>query len=82
MRHRRDQMLDAAESPSAFDNLRALVQALLDAGTPAEVLLDDLGQIRGLVTSDQEEDVLDVMDLLTGWCAPGVALRPRGESGS
>ena len=79
---RRDQMLDAAESPSAFDDLRALVQALLDSGTPAEVLLDDLGQIRGLVTSDQEEVVLDVMGLLTGWCAPGVALRPKGESGS
>lgn len=78
--HRRDQMLDAAESPSAFDSLRTLVQALLDTGTPAEVLLDDLGQIRGLVTSDQEEAVLDVMDLLTGWCAPEATLRPRDGS--
>lgn len=59
-------MLQAVESDSGFEALRDLTQRFLDEGAPSEVLLDDLGQIRGLVP-DLEETVLDVMDLLVGW---------------
>lgn len=74
--HRRDLMLQTVES-GRFEGLRDLTQRLLDEGTPSEVLVDDLGQIRGLVSEDLEETVLDVMDLLVGWCAPSARLTPR-----
>lgn len=77
--HHRDQMIDAVESEPSFENLRAVVQRLLDEGMSTDVLLDDLSQIRGLVTEPQAETVLDVMDLLVGWCAPEARLKPRGE---
>lgn len=75
--HRRDLMLQAVESDSGFEDLHDLTRRFLDEGTPSEVLLDDLGQIRGLVSEDLEETVLDVMDLLVGWCAPSAKLTPR-----
>jgi hypothetical protein len=67
---RREAMLIAVESSGGFDNLRALVKRYLDKGIQGEQLLDDLSQIRALVADDLEESVLDVMDLLVGWCAP------------
>lgn len=73
---RRGQMLLAVEHPDGFERLRSVVKQLLDAGLPGEVLLEDLGQIRGLVSTDDEDKVLDVMDLLVGWCAPEFRLAP------
>lgn len=73
---RRDEMLAAVEHPDGFDRLRVVVKRLLDDGTPGAALLEDLSQIRGLVSTDDEEKVLDVMDLLTGWCAPEFRLAP------
>lgn len=67
---RRDQMLDAVESPEGFERLRDLVKGLLDSGLSEESLLEDLTQIRALVPDEVEDQVLDVMDLLVGWCAP------------
>lgn len=67
---RRDSMLIAVESSHGFDALRTLVKQYLDDGIRAEQLLEDLTQIRALVSEDVEEWVLDVMDLLVGWCAP------------
>lgn len=76
--HRRDRIIAAAESGDGFTNLREVVQTMLDDGVHADTLLDDLGQVRGLVTEAQEEIVLDVMDLVVGWCAPSARLKPRG----
>jgi hypothetical protein len=73
---RRDQMLLAVEHPDGFERLRAVVKQLLDEGAPGEELLEDLRQIRGLVSTDDEDKVLDVMDLLVGWCAPEFRLAP------
>ncbi len=73
---RRDEMLAAVEHADGFDRLRVVVRRLLDEGTPGAALLEDLSQIRGLVSTDDEEKVLDVMDLLTGWCAPEFRLAP------
>jgi hypothetical protein len=67
---RRESMLLSVEFSHGFDNLRALVQGYLDDGVSREQLLEDLSQIRALVPGDIEESVLDVMDLLVGWCAP------------
>jgi len=67
---RRQEMLQAVEGDGGFTALRDLVKRLLDGGVAGEILLEDLSQIRGLVSEHVEDLVLDVMDLLTGWCAP------------
>lgn len=78
---RRDEMLAAVEHAEGFDRLRGLVKRLLNEGTPGPALLEDLSQIRGLVSPDDEEKVLGVMDLLTGWCAPEFRLAPPEAEG-
>jgi hypothetical protein len=67
---RRESMLIAVESSNGFENLRTLVKGYLDDGIPSDQILEDLSQIRALVPENVEESVLDVMDLLVGWCAP------------
>ena len=79
---RRESMLIAVESSHGFDNLRALVKQYLDDGIRAEQLLEDLTQIRALVPEHVEELVLDVMDLLVGWCAPEFRLDRYGKDES
>jgi hypothetical protein len=74
---RRESMLTAVESSYGFDELRSLVKRYLDSGIPSNQLLEDLSQIRALVPEDVEESVLDVMDLLVGWCAPEFRLTSR-----
>lgn len=69
-------MLAAVEAIDGFDRLRAVVKQLLDEGVDSDVLTEDLGQIRGLVSTDDEDKILDVMDLLVGWCAPEFRLAP------
>ncbi len=55
-----------------------LSQQRLMAGQPREELLHDLEVFRGLLRDmgreDLEDDVLDVMDFVTGWCAPSARL--------
>ncbi len=70
-------MLDVVESSPGFERLRDLVQEFVDQGVPIERLVEDLDQIRGLVTEEQEDSVLDVMDLLVGYCAPQLRILPR-----
>ncbi|MER7249759.1 hypothetical protein [Kribbella sp. NPDC000426] len=77
---RRDEMLAAVEHASdGRERLRLVVQRMLNEGVADDALLEDLGQIRGLVSEDDEEKVLDVMDLLVGWCASQFRLRPSEE---
>jgi len=55
-----------------------LSQQRLMAGQPREELLHDLKVFRSLLRDmgreDLEDDVLDVMDFVTGWCAPSARL--------
>ncbi len=73
-------MLLAVEHHEGFERLRDVVKQLLDEGAPGEGLLEDLGQVSGLVSTADEDKVLDVMDLLVGWCAPGFRLAPLETS--
>jgi hypothetical protein len=66
----------AVEHPDGFERLRAVVKQRLNEGARTEGLLEGLGRVRGLVSTGDEDKVLDVMDLLVGWCAPEFRLVP------
>jgi hypothetical protein len=76
---RRHSMLLAVESAQGLDSLKELVQRYLNEGIGADLLVDDLDQTRTLVSDEVEETVLEVMDLLVGWCAPKFRLVRRQE---
>ena len=58
--------------------LRQYARECLNAGYPSEQLYADfMGAYEGISQRDDEERedaFLDVMDFLTGWCAPGARL--------
>jgi hypothetical protein len=60
--------------------LRDFVREQLDADYPSEQLYVDLirahQELSGSSEADEEREdaLLDVMDFLTGWCAPGARL--------
>lgn len=63
----------------ATQTLRAAVQDRLAAGDSREQITEQLTRLvmalRQEQRPDEEEDpVLDVLDMLTGWCRPGSAL--------
>ena len=55
-----------------------LAEQRLEAGESREELLHEFEIFRGLLRDmgreDLEDDVLDVMDFITGWCAPSARL--------
>jgi hypothetical protein len=73
-------MLRAVGAPGGRGRLGALIHELLDEGIATEQLLEDLTEIHALPPEDEEEAMLDIMDALTGWCAPCARLEPRRTS--
>jgi hypothetical protein len=62
---RRERLLTAVES-GGFRALHGAVKQLLDGGEHPQAVLNDLYDIRAL--APDEDEVLDTMDLLCGWC--------------
>jgi hypothetical protein len=67
----------AADDP--VEALRSLVRRRLAAGVPREQVTGELTRLvldlrRARQPEAAEEPVLDVLDMLTGWSAPGSAL--------
>lgn len=59
--------------------LRALARHRLAAGDPREQVIEELTRLVLDLREEQrpeeaEDPILDVLDMLTGWCAPGSAL--------
>jgi hypothetical protein len=54
----------------AVNAIRALVEELRRNGEQKETILARLQELRGSVSSEQEDVLLDVMDFLVGWCSP------------
>ena len=73
---RRDAMLFAVEEGSGFEDLRVVVKAYIDQGMSVLVIMEELEQIRGLLAEEQEDHVLDLMDLVVGYCRSEVRIGP------
>jgi hypothetical protein len=58
---------------SPIEELRVIVEGLLNRGYTKERILNEFERFRGQYQDDPYENILlDVMDFLTGWCGPHV----------
>lgn len=61
-----------------MDVLYDLSRELLDSGYPREALLEDfkhlIFELRERGDDEREDAVMEVLDVLTGWCAPSTRL--------
>ena len=73
---RRDAMIAAVEGEDGFKALKVVVRRFVAEEVPLPVLMNDLDQIRGLVSDEDEDHVLDVMDLVVGYCGPHARIGP------
>lgn len=68
----------ALKSPQAMWSLREAVQYLLTQKRTREAVLAELEDFQALLQKEEREEdedvVLEVMDFLTGWCSPQMAL--------
>ena len=70
-------MLEAVEGPSGFQSLRGVVVDLVEAGMSPDLLIEDMEQLRALISEEHEDIMLEVMDQLVGYCAPRTRILPR-----
>ncbi len=60
------------------DGLQDTVQKMIRAGRPPESLYEELKllalELRSEGRDDLEDEVMEVMDVLVGWCAPSARL--------
>jgi hypothetical protein len=75
-----ERLAAAAKSDDTFIAVRQVVQDLLNEGQTEEAILADLEKVRSFVSDEREDSVLDVMDLLVGWCAPSAKLKADPRS--
>ncbi len=80
-RERRGQLYGLANSstPGEFaDKLQDLVEELIADGHPRDELYEKLKHVALVLRRDGREDledeVLEVMDVLSGWCAPSARI--------
>lgn len=74
---RRDAMIDAVEAQGDGPSLGTVVSRFYKVdGIDIETLFRDLEQIRPLVADPLEERVLDVMDLVVGYCRDDIRIGP------
>lgn len=66
------------EPDALSDALYDLSRELLESGYPREALLDDFKRLvlklRERGDEEREDTVMEVLDVLTGWCSPGAKL--------
>jgi hypothetical protein len=78
-----DRFTESLTSAQPFDTLRRTVQALVDAGEPTQGTYDQLNtfalEFRAAGRETDEDAILDVMDLLVGFCAPELRIRVPGD---
>jgi hypothetical protein len=67
----------AMQSDPSGEKLRQIILALKQEGQTKEeiyeamnLLIDQVRELHGGVDSDQEDTLLEIMDLIVGWCNP------------
>jgi hypothetical protein len=79
-----DERLEAAlRGPNALQQLRGIVQEMLDQGQDRASVLALFEQTRQRLQDEgreaEEDIVLEAMDLLVGWCSPHMRLSDPGQ---
>jgi hypothetical protein len=76
-----DNLTRCLKSAAPVPEMRALVEECLKQGINHSELLQKLDSVRQqLRQADREADeeaVMDVMDMLVGWCGPHMSLAPK-----
>ncbi len=71
----------ALASSNRVGELRKIAQEMLDGGAQPEVVLKRFEQIRASLREsgreDDEDTIMDVMDMISGWCSPHMTLRQK-----
>lgn len=69
----------ALDGHEPVESLRGAVRSRLAAGESHDQIIEQLTRLVMALRQEErpdeeEEPILDVLDMLTGWCAPGSAL--------
>jgi hypothetical protein len=67
----RTAVLDALSADDAQVRLRSVAQSELDRGAGADELVEAVMRLRSEVSEEHEDELLDLLDAVTGWCSPG-----------
>lgn len=71
----------ALQEQRTMEELRSIVETLLNKGYEEDTLLTELEAFREQSEDDPYEDVvLEVMDFLTGWCSPHMRIQKPDQS--
>lgn len=70
---------DAIESDASLTEIAALLREWRDRGLSSEVAASVLEELRVKLDIDDEDRVLEVLDLVTGFCAPHLRVWERSE---
>src|SRR5215510_11259697 len=65
---------DSGTREDAICALRTLLSKALEDGEKREAILTKLEELRKLISDEQEDILLEVMDFLVGWCSPHAKL--------
>jgi hypothetical protein len=70
------EIIDALAAPEPREQLRAAAQRQLREGARRQELVNAVERLRPEVTDAQEDELLELLDIITGWCSPGERLEP------
>ncbi|WP_080435599.1 hypothetical protein [Burkholderia ubonensis] len=66
------ELRNALENGANLDLLRAILVKYREKGFGQNSVNELLGQVRGDVTEDIEDRILELMDIVSGFCAPNM----------
>ncbi len=66
------ELRDALEKDCGLDLMRAILLKYKDKGFGYESVYELLGAMRGNVSEDIEDRILELMDIVSGFCAPNM----------
>jgi hypothetical protein len=70
------ELVQALTESEPRERLRAVAPRRLEQGAQQTELTEAVEQLRPAVTDVQEDELLDLLDAIVGWCSPGERLKP------